>query len=288
MTIQPIDLHSHSRQSDGTLAPAELVRLAGEKKIKALALTDHDTTAGVDEAREAGRRFGVEIIPGVEISVIYDPGTMHILGYFLDYKSKQLADALEDFQEARRERNPLIIERLRAEGVEITLDEVVEESGGGQVGRPHFARVLVKKGYVKSFEEAFQKYLSKDSPAYVDKRRFTPEDGIRMIREAGGVAVLAHPKLLRARSAEEFDGVLDRLVAAGLGGIEAYSSCQNEAEAVRFREAGESRKLFVTGGSDFHGDNKSEVELGNMGGWARLDYSLVESMRGASGARGLR
>lgn len=277
--IQEVDFHSHTVHSDGTLTPVELVELAGKRGIKALALTDHDTTSGLEEAIKAGQRVGVELIPGIEISVVYDPGTMHILGYFMDHHSPKLQESLRGIQQDRENRNPQIIKKLNEFGVKITLDEVIRESGRGQVGRPHFARVLVKKKYVKNFDEAFRKYLSKGAPAYVDKRRVTPADGIRMIREAGGMAVLAHPKQLRAKSDEEFDRALDSLVASGLGGIEAYSSCQNESEAKTYKAAGEKRKIFVTGGSDFHGANKSDVELGNMGNWARLTYDTVRGMK---------
>jgi len=156
----------------------------------------------------------------------------------------------------------------------------VKESGGGQVGRPHFARVLIKKGYAKNIEDAFKKYLSKGAPAYVNKRRVLPEEGIRMIREAGGMAVLAHPKLLRAE-AGEFDGILDGLVAAGLEGLEVYSSCQNQEEAERFKAAAVRRHLLATGGSDFHGTNKADVELGHMGNWAGMTYETVSRMKAA-------
>lgn len=283
MKTQPVDLHSHSVHSDGTFTVAELLDLAREKGVRALALTDHDTTAGLDEALALAGERGLEVIPGIEISVLYDPGTMHILGYFFDPKSGNLQAALDGFQEARRQRNPQIIERLKAVGVAVTMEEVIAESGGGQLGRPHFARALVKKGYCRDFEEAFKKYLGKGASAYVDKRRFTPEEGIRMIRDAGGLPVLAHPKLIRARDDREFGRLLDQLVKAGLAGIEAYSSCQDEQEARQFRAAGEARNIFVTGGSDFHGANKPEVKLGEMGDWAQLKYELVEKMRAAAG-----
>ncbi len=339
--IQEVDFHSHTVNSDGTLTATELMELAKKQGIKALALTDHDTTSGLDEALAAGKKLGVELIPGIEISVVYDSGTMHILGHFIDHRSMKLQEAIRGLQDDRNDRNPQIIEKLNALGIEITLKEVERESGGGQahpnpevesgqrrevggqarpnpegesgqrrevggqarpnpegesgqrrevggqVGRPHFARVLVKKGHVKDFEEAFKKYLGKGAPAYVDKRRISPEEGIRMIREAGGIAVLAHPKTLNAKSSQEFNVVLDHLVASGLGGIEAYSSCQDEKEAGQFRAAGEERNIFITGGSDFHGDNKSDVELGNMGRWARLSYGLVKAMRDHLNLKGL-
>ena len=282
--IQEVDFHSHTVHSDGTLTPAELVALAKERGIKALALTDHDTTGGLDEALAAGEREGVEIIPGIEISVVYEPGTMHILGYFIDHKSTRLQELLKGIQRDRADRNPQIIKKLNALGIEITLEEVVKESGGGQVGRPHFARVLINKGRAKNIEDAFRKYLGKDAPAYVNKRRVLPEEGIRMIRDAGGVAVLAHPKLLRAE-AGEFDGILDGLVAAGLEGLEVYSSCQNQEEAERFKAAAERRRILVTGGSDFHGTNKADVELGHMGSWASMTYEALSRMKGALAGR---
>lgn len=283
MLIQKVDLHSHTLHSDGTLTPSELVALARERGLRALALTDHDTTGGLEEALRAAAQAGLELVPGIEVSVQYDPGTMHILGYFIDHQSPRLQERLRGFQEARRNRNPQIIQKLNEMGVSITLDEVVAESGGDQVGRPHFARVLIRKKYARDIPEAFGKYLAKGAPAYVDKRHMAPEDGIRMITESGGIAVLAHPKQLRAKTAEELEAVLDRLVAAGLGGIEAYSSSQDEKESRAYREAGERRGLFVTGGSDFHGANKSQVELGRMGDWADVRYEVVEAMRQASG-----
>jgi predicted metal-dependent phosphoesterase TrpH len=283
MIIQQIDLHSHTLHSDGTLTPSELVALAGKCGLRALALTDHDTTGGLDEALRESARAGLEVVPGIEVSVQYDPGTMHILGYFIDYRSEKLQERLKGFQDARRNRNPQIIKKLNELGVDVTLEEVIQESGGDQVGRPHFARVLIRKKYARDIPEAFAKYLAKGAPAYVDKRHLPPEDGIRMIADAGGIAVLAHPKQLRAKSEAELDAVLDRLVGAGLKGIEAYSSSQDEKESRGYREAGERRGLFITGGSDFHGGNKAQVELGRMGDWADVPYELVEAMKRASG-----
>ena len=280
-----IDLHSHTTFSDGSFPPADLVALARAKELKALAVTDHDTIEGLAEAVGAGERMGVEIIPGIEISADYPPGTLHILGYFIDYRSAKLKEALKEIQEARVRRNPEIAKKLAALGVPVTMEEAVAESGGGQVGRPHFAQVLVKKGYVKDTEEAFEKYLTKGAPAYVEKRRVLPEEGIRLIEDAGGIAALAHPVQLRARTAEEFYKTLDRLIALGLKAIEAYSSCQTEKEAFFFNEAGRRRGIFVTGGSDFHGALKPGVELGGMGKWAGLDYGVVEEMKKFIGKR---
>ena len=274
------DLHMHTIHSDGTFTPKELVQLAKRKGLSCIALTDHDTLNGVEEAQEEGSRIGVEVIAGVEISVKFDPGTMHILGYFIDRNSKKLQEGLADIQEARRKRNPMIIEKLRASGITISLEEVKRESGSDQVGRPHFARVLVQKGYVKDFEEAFNKYLTKGAPAYIDKRKLTSREAIEMIEEAGGVASLAHPKQLKLDSApERFEGVLEQLRSEGLKGLEVYSSCQSKQEAARYKKTAERLGLLITGGSDFHGANRPQAPLGWMGDGATIPYETVDRMK---------
>lgn len=274
------DLHIHTVHSDGTYTPTELVRLAKRSGLACIALTDHDTLSGIAEAQEEGNRSGVEVISGVEISVKFEPGTMHILGYFVDRNSEQLKRKLEDIQEARRQRNPMIIQKLRALGLEITLEEVERESGGDQVGRPHFARVLVEKGYVKDFEEAFSQYLTKGQPAYVDKRKLSSRDAIEMIEEAGGIASLAHPKQLKLDSKpDEFERVVAELRDQGLKGLEVYSSCQSRAEAAHYRKTAERLGLIVTGGSDFHGANRPQVPLGWLGEGAEILYETIDRMK---------
>lgn len=286
MNSGKIDLHSHTTYSDGSFPPADLVALARAKELKALAVTDHDTVAGLAEAVAAGEKMGVEVIPGIEISVDYSPGTMHILGYFIDYRSNTLSASLKEIQGARNRRNPEIAKRLKALGVPVTMEEASTESGEGQVGRPHFAQVLVKKGFARDHEEAFEKFLKKGAPAYVEKRRVLPEEGIRIIEEAGGIASLAHPNQLGAATEEEFYRIFDKLITLGLKGIEAFSSCQTEAESAFYQEAGRKRGVFVTGGSDFHGALKPDVGLGEMGKWASLDYGLVEAMKKFIGKKG--
>lgn len=276
--IRRCDLHMHTIHSDGTLTPTALVKLAKKQGLSCIALTDHDTLSGVQEAQNAGSCVGVEVIAGVEISAICEPGTMHILGYFIDPKSRQLQEKLEEIQEARRQRNPMIIEKLRALGIEITLEEVERESGGDQIGRPHFAKVLVQKGHVQNFEEAFDRYLAKGCPAYVDKRKFTSRDSIQMIEEAGGIASLAHPKTLKL-DLKEFEQKLDELKSEGLKGLEVYSSCQNKDEATQFKKTADRLGLFVTGGSDFHGANRPQVPLGWMGDGASIPYDMIDRMK---------
>lgn len=277
-----VDLHMHTTHSDGTFKPRELVRYAKEKGLGCISVTDHDTMSSQAECTEEAKKLGIELIPGIEISAQFEPGTLHILGFFLDPNHPKLAATLDDIQKARKERNPEIIQKLNRLGIPITLEEVCAESGGKQIGRPHFARVLLKKGIVKSMDEAFDKFLAKGKPAYIDKRRLSSAESIERIREAGGIAVIAHPKQMKLDE-EGLRREFARLVDEGLGGIEAYNSCQNREEASLYKRLAKRFNLFVTGGSDFHGANKPEVDLGDLGDGAELDYEVVEAMRASLG-----
>jgi predicted metal-dependent phosphoesterase TrpH len=274
-----IDLHVHSTASDGSYRPAEVARLAKEAGLKAVALTDHDTTDGLAEALAAGAELGVEVIPGVEISTRFTDDTMHILGYFLDFHSGRLAERLAVLKQARKDRNPKIIAKLNALGIPITMEQVEQASGGGQVGRPHIARVLLASGYVRSMQQAFDIYLKNGGKAYVAKYRFPPAEALEMIREAGGVPVLAHPFTLGLGSAMALRDLLQNLKSLGLAGIEVfYAEHTPEQEAMYLRLAQELG-LLVTGGSDFHGDNKPDVTLGHIPSRDRLTYDLVTAMK---------
>ncbi len=269
----------HTVHSDGTLTPRELVVRAKSRELSCVALTDHDTINGIREAQSTGEKIGVEVIAGVEISVVFEPGTMHILGYFLDIENQNLLKGLRGIQNDRRERNPKIIKKLNALGISITLEEVIQVSGGDQVGRPHFARVLMDKGYAASPEEVFKKYLGKGCPAYVDKRKVSSERAIKMIRDAGGVASLAHPKQLKVSQGKAFESEIAKLADQGLSGLEVYSSCQSKEEASYYKEVANRTGLVATGGSDFHGANKPKIELGWMGEGASLFYDTIHSLR---------
>ena len=195
-----IDLHTHTTASDGSLSPSELVKAAADARLLAVAITDHDTIEGVEEAAQAGSDIGIEVVPGVEVSAEYSPGQMHIVGLFIDHHNQELGTWLSGIQGGRDTRNPRIIARLQELGLPITMDEVVKVAGEGSVGRPHIARVMVAKGFVDDTQEAFDKYLAKGAPAYFDRLRATPEDSIRRIHSAGGLAILAHPNLSKNRS----------------------------------------------------------------------------------------
>lgn len=273
-----VDLHVHTTASDGTLTPRELVEHAFQNRLKAVAITDHDTIDGIEEALQTGREKGVEIVPGVEIGVDY-PGEMHILGYYIDHHNTQLAEGLKLLLQFRSTRNPQIIEKLRQLGLDITMEEVIQEAGGDVVGRPHIASVLVKKGFIREISEAFDKYLAAGKPAYVPKDRLTPKEGIELITGAGGIAVLAHPKYLTMQKDKCLKDLLLELKGYGLQGIEAYYTTYSQAETAMYLQLGEECGLTVTGGSDFHGANKPEIQLGHGEGNLTIPYQILEGIK---------
>lgn len=256
------DFHVHSNASDGSLSPRDVIRKASEEGLDVIAITDHDTTAGIGEAVAAGKEFGVTVIPGVEISIDFQPGTNHLCGYFIDIENDQLRSGLQFVQDARRNRNPIIVQKLNDLGLEITMPEIIEQAGGDQIGRPHFAKVLLKKGYVKDTKEAFNKYLAKGAPCYMDKQRLSLEHAAKMIKVAGGVTVLAHPAELRFNTEKEYRDYFQCAKDAGVGGIESYSSHHSAEQNAMFRQMADELQMFSTGGSDFHGETKPKIRLG--------------------------
>jgi len=275
-----IDLHTHSTASDGTFSPSELVRLAKSEGLKALALTDHDTTSGLKEAYETALEEGVPFLCGVEISVKFDgPGHFHLLGYFLTPEIPSLEETLCELQKARRRRNELMVEKLRNLGIEISLSEL-EAIAQGEIGRPHFARLLVEKGVVKSFDEAFEKYLKKGAPAYVPKALLTPDEAIRKILESQGVPVLAHPITLKLDKTS-LSKYLEELKDLGLMGVEAYYSEHNQSFTDFLLSQARRLGLLVTGGSDFHGKNKPDIKLGRGFGNLRVPLECFENLKKA-------
>lgn len=218
-----VDLHLHSNRSDGSDEPAEIVARAVEAGLSALALTDHDNLNGIDEARSAARSAGIRFIPGAELSVNWATGAMHMLVYFLEPGSGPLEDELTNLQGGREERNRQMVERFTDLGLPMTYDEVAEEAGGTGIGRPHFAAVLVRKGYVTDVQDAFDRYLANGRPGYVPRRRLDARRAVELARASGAVPVIAHPHTLGV-SADHYETAFQDLVDVGLGGIEAYYS----------------------------------------------------------------
>ena len=276
-----IDLHLHTTASDGVMTPSELVRYAKAKGLRAIAITDHDTIEGLEEGLSEGERIGFEVIPGLEISVKHSPGSMHLLGYFLDIHHPLLTERLQYLQQARAERNPKIAEKLKELGVKLTYEEVLKASGGGQVGRPHFAQVLMEKGYVRTFQEAFDRFLKKGAAAYVEKVRFAISEALHFIKEAGGVAVLAHPNTLGMKGHSALEDLVLQLVKEGLQGIEVYYPEHSPLEVAQYKVLAERHGLLATGGTDYHGMEGNELDIGVGRGEMRLPYSIVESLRAA-------
>ena len=272
-----IDLHTHTTASDGTLKPQELVNLAQQSGLAAIAITDHDTVDGVEAALKEGLALGLEVIPGVEISVDFINET-HILGYFINPYDSNLRQVLEKLREFRQKRNPLMVKRLNQLGFAITLEEVAQEAKGNVIGRPHIAKVLMSKGYVKSMQEAFALYLAQGKPGYVAKEKLTAKEAIGLIRTSGGIPVLAHPKCLQL-DFPDLEKALQHLVQLGLKGIEAYYSTHSQAETQYYLQLAERYNLLITGGSDFHGSNKPEIKLGKGIGKLAVPYHLLAKLK---------
>ena len=273
-----IDLHLHSTASDGSLSPRDLIGLAFNKKAAAVALTDHDTIDGLKEALEAGEEFHLEVIPGVEISAQYESGTMHVLGYYIDASHPGFNHDLKLLQEARKQRNPQIVAKLQAAGLPVSWQEINAQSQG-QIGRPHIARVLLQKGLVSSLDEAFHKYLKKGAVAYVDKFRFPPAKAIAMILQAGGIPVLAHPFSLNCPSWKDLFTLIRELKGYGLQGVEVLYPKHTDEQVRNYFSLVKELKLLYTGGSDFHGNNKENVDLLVGRGDLRVPYGVVEAMK---------
>ncbi len=277
-----IDLHTHSNFSDGTMTPTELVALARHKKISALALTDHDTMAGTAEALLAGAEMGVEIIPGIEISVLYNQIEYHVLGYWADPGNSPLAAALSRLQGARAERNAKILEKLKALGIPVTDEELQLVSEQGQTGRPHIARILMQRGVVGTMSQAFDQFLKKGEAAYVSRFAYGAAEAVALIRQAGGLAVLAHPaqndpELIR------LPAVLADLVPAGLEGVELYYPTHSHKVKKRMRALAAEHDLLLTGGSDYHGEVRPNTTLAG-GGNIHVPPELLEKMKERLGA----
>lgn len=294
------DLHTHSTASDGTDAPGDLPRLAKQAGLSAVALTDHDTTAGLGEFVAAAKKAKVKAVPGIELSA--DPsvlhaepdkverlGTLHILGYFINPESPHLAEIEARLREARAQRNPEMIARLNELGMNIDYEEVIEAAGGPRsspgssprntprnarsadsdsdekiiVGRPHIGQVMMQKGYVKSIHEAFSRYIGQGGQAYVRKDRLSAKEAINAIHEAEGLAVLAHPTQLGIDSAAHLEHAVARLKSLGIDGIETRHSDHEPRDTERFNKLAKKLGLLTTGGSDYHGSRKT-IALGSQ------------------------
>lgn len=276
-TNKRIDLHVHSSASDGTLAPAQVVKLAYDKGLSAIALTDHDTVMGIEEAMSIP--LPIEVIPGIELSAGYGDGDIHILGLYINYKSEKLIKISEDVIKERDWRNNKMAENLAAAGIDITVEKIREIAGAdGVITRAHFARFLVDNNYVRDKHEAFSKYLATDTPYFVKRRYLSPEECISIILECNGIPVLAHPMLYKLPRTE-LEVLINRLKSAGLAGIEAIYSTYTPEEEDYVRALADRFELKITGGSDFHGSNKPDINIGSGRGNLSIPYSLLSQLK---------
>lgn len=271
------DLHTHTTASDGLHKPSENVRMAAEAGLAAIAVTDHDTVAGLEEARAAAKAHGIELVPGVEISTAYDGQDIHILGYYADDRDPVFLDRLASQRKVRDSRNERIVAKLNELGVPLTWEAVLDAAGRDRgpdetVGRPHIAEALLRMGAVASLQEAFDRYLAEGRPAYVLPPRISPAEAIAWIHEAGGAAVIAHPGLYGADEAVEA-----LLSTGGADGIEAYHSDHSAEDESRYAEMAARLGVLATGGSDFHGERKGRVYHGPIG-WRTADARVVEAL----------
>lgn len=272
------DLHTHSTASDGTGSPADNVRLACEAGLAAVALTDHDTTAGIGEALAEGERLGIRVVPGVELSTMQDRLEIHVLGYFVDWRDLRWQERLGLQRDARNRRNAMIIERLNELGTPITMEEVERaavRAPGGSIGRPHIAAAMVARGYVSTTAEAFERFLGSTGAAYVRIPRPTPLEAVQWIHEAGGAAVIAHPGLYGR------DELAEALLLGGADGIEAYHSDHGPDDEARYAAMAERHGVIATGGSDYHGVRGGEVFHGPLGG-RTVAAAVVDLLEAAS------
>lgn len=273
----PCDLHLHSHYSDGTMSPDEIVSYAAETGLGGVSITDHDTMNGQAEALAAGARCGIDVVPGIEFSVEEEGSSLHILGYCFDLADRPLSRALADLAAARIDRAREILRLLAGRGMTIPFEEILREAGKGSVGRPHIARVMARRGHVPSVPEAFTRWIADGAPCNVPKTVLPLGEVVRLVAGAGGVTVWAHPGWNIKRP-----GLLDRLVAAGIAGVEAWHPNHAERVSTEIVAAARERNLVVTGGSDYHFAEIMQADIGEIS----VPHETVAALRAAA-ARGL-
>jgi predicted metal-dependent phosphoesterase TrpH len=257
-----IDLHTHSHESDGTFTPSEVARRAAELGLDVVALTDHDTTAGLEEAGEAAREVGVELVPGVEFSAEYQATSIHVLCYWMDASNEELQTELQRLRDDRFRRGEMMIEKLQALGFDISFERVAEIASGGNIVRPHVAQAMVEAGIVADEAEAFDRYIADGGPAHVPKHALDPLDSVDLIGRAGGVCVLAHPGMWGAQSSVP-DDLIAAMAERGMVGLEVDHTDHTPEQRSTYRAMAERLGLVATGGSDCHGTRYDPIRLGS-------------------------
>lgn len=280
MSKKYIDLHVHSNCSDGTFTPTELVDYALKKKLAAIALTDHDTIDGLPEIFAAAEDSGLEVIGGIEFSTEFHGKDVHIVGLDFDYRMPEFCRQLTRFQNSRDIRNEKMISRLREEGIDITWEAMMQEYPDAVWTRAHFGKFLLEHGYVSDIKEAFSRYLADDACCFIPREKVTPVQAVELIRLANGIPVLAHPMLYHLDDAS-MDELIESLKAVGLTGIEGFYSTYSRADEEYVRMMADRHQLLLSGGSDFHGSTKPDIDLGTGKGNLKIPYELLTKLREA-------
>lgn len=279
MHMKIVDLHVHSNKSDGTCSPSELVDLSIQKGLSAFALTDHDTTAGLDEAIEYAKGRDIEVVPGIEFSTEYQGRDIHVLGLAIDYKVPVFADRLQAFVDSRIGRNRKMCRNLTEAGIDISYEKLMAAYPGAVITRAHYARYLLDHGYVKSLPEAFERYVGDHCPYFVPREKVTPVQAVQLIRQAKGIPVLAHPTLYHMGK-DALQKLVSSLTEAGLVGLEAVYSTYSAGEEREMRQLALRNGLLISGGSDFHGSNKPGLELATgYHGKLVIPYDIWERLK---------
>ena len=274
-----IDLHVHTTASDGQYTPSQIIQKACEKNLKAIAITDHDTVAGLEEAKEAGERFGITVVPGIELNITFPTGEFHLLGLGIKSPSDSLKNIVENVIKYRNDRNQQIIEKINEDGVPLTLEELKADFPDTVIGRPHFAAELVKHGVVKTRQQAFDQYLARGRKWYVPRICTNLDEAIVAIRESGAVPVIAHPMSLYL-SWGRLPDFLQDCYEKGVAGIEAFHPGARVTECLRLEELGRKIGFIITAGSDFHGEKiRADRKLGHTCGGKKIDDKYYEELR---------
>ena len=269
----PADLHLHTKFSDGTNSPSDVVSLAHSLGIDTISITDHDTIDGLSEAINAGKLLNITVIPGIEFTAEVGSTELHILGYFFDINNENLLAVLNKVQNGRKDRIVRIVDKLNELGINVTPSDVFEKCGNNSPGRPHVAKVMIDKGYVTSMRDAFGKYLQIGAPAYVGHFKLLPKEVIEIILQAKGIPIFAHPAV------SDCDNLIPTLVEQGLKGIEVFYATHDSEQIRRYKEICEKHNLLMTGGSDFHGvDSGRRIKMGDI----LLEDKYVDMLKGSN------
>ena len=278
MSTKIVDLHTHTTESDGSFTPEDLILEAKHVGLSAIAITDHDSISGIKKAAPVALEQEIELIPGVELSTDYNGKEVHVVGLFVDIENEYFLSKIKEFKENRDNRNAIMVENLQKEGFAITMEELLAENPDCVITRANIARFLYEHGMIPSIQTAFEKYIGDNCKCYVNRFKITPMDGVRLIKEAGGTAILAHP-LLYHMSDVTLQKMVNEMKDAGLDGIEAIYCTYSPSEERQMKRFAMDNQLLISGGSDFHGTTKPNLNLGTGYGKLYIPYEVLEEMK---------